>query len=111
MATPVLAVEASEGSTYVVTLTFTDETESATTPDTLAWSLYDEAGAIINERDGVTVTPALETTILLSGDDLALADGEQFAVRRIGIDATYSSDLGSGLPLRAEARFYVREVV
>lgn len=111
MATPVLTAEAVEGSTYVVTLTFSDETANAVTPDTLVWSLYDEDGAIVNGRDGVTVTPELETNIVLSGADLAAGNGALREKRVLGITGTYSSDLGNGLPLRDEAIFYLRETV
>lgn len=111
MATPVLDVEAVEGSTYVLTLTFSDETDGAVTPDTLEWSLYDEDGAVVNDRDGVTVTPALQTKIVLSGADLAAGNGALRQKRVLGIEGTYSSDLGNGLPLRDEVIFYVRETV
>lgn len=111
MATPVLTVEAVEGSTYVVTLTFTDETESAVVPDTLEWSLYDKDGAVVNGRDGVTVTPALETKIVLSGADLRSVGGVGATQLMLVVAGTYSSSLGAGLPLRDAVTFWLRDLM
>jgi len=108
-----LSTEAVEESTYVATLTFTDAAGSAVTPTTVKWSLSDFDGNLINNRATVTATPGTSVDVVLSGDDLALQNGEgnKVAWRLLTIQATYTSTEGVGLPLNEEYAFKVRPLV
>ena len=102
---------AKEGSTFVVQAAFTNEDGDAVTPDSIAWTLTDAAGRVVNSREDVAVgTPASTIHIVLSGDDL-LFDGYVGQMRVLTVEATYTSALGSGLPLNDVARFAVAPLV
>jgi hypothetical protein len=62
------------GTTYEVSVSdgvdFSDSPGAAVTPSAVTWSLLDSDEAIVNSRDGVSVTPGEEVDIELSGDDL-----------------------------------------
>lgn len=103
-----LSTNATDGSTYVVTATFTDEAGDSVVPNTLTWSLRDGTGGIVNSRDEVSLSPAASVTIVLQGDDLLYADG---ATRYLTVEGDYDSTNGSGLPLTAEVRFSVDNLV
>jgi hypothetical protein len=102
-----LTTAATDGGTYVITASFTDEAGDAVTPNTLTWSLYDRRGAVINSRLDETLVAAASVTIVLSGDDLLHSDG---AERYLIIEGDYDSSNGSGLPLRVEAHFFVQDL-
>lgn len=104
--------EAVEGSTYPITVSFTDEDGDPAVPNAgLAWTLTDVNGAVVNGRDAVTIAPAASVTIVLSGDDLAVAPIAGGKVTRLlAISGTYDSDLGSGLPIQDEVEFTVRGI-
>lgn len=103
--------EAVEGSTYAVTVAFTDEDGVAATPNAgLAWTLTDASGTVINSRSAVAVSPAASLTIVLSGADLAVPAGAGVVRRLLALSGTYNSDLGSNLPLKEEVEFQVREL-
>lgn len=96
-----------EKSTYAITLTFTDSTEQSVSPDTLSWSLTDLDGNIINSREDVTVSsPSSTETIVLSGDDLAIPNRSK-RERILSAEGTYTSDLGSGLPIKESVKFII----
>lgn len=99
-----------EKSTYVVDLSFTDEDGTAVVPDTITWSIRDNAGNIVNSRDAVSATPASTVTIVLSGDDLAY-DAYTKTARTLTIEATYTSTAGAGLPLKDEHTIPIRGLV
>lgn len=102
-----LSKKAIEESTLVVTASFEDEEGSAVVPDSLKWSLVNRDGSVVNGRDNVEVTSlSSEVDIVLSGDDLA-KDGPGEVERWIVLQATYTSTLGSGLPLKDQAAFYI----
>jgi hypothetical protein len=103
-----LSTNAVDGSTYIITATFTDEDGNSVTPNTLTWSLRNGAGNIVNEREDVSVTPAASVEVVLSGDDLLYSDGH---ARYFTLSGTYDSDAGTGLPLRAEAYFLIDNLV
>jgi hypothetical protein len=100
--------KAVEESTYAVVASFFDE-ETPPQPVTpnagLSWTLTDEHGNIINNRNAVSISPATSVTIVLSGDDLALDSTSE--IRVVTVAGTYDSSLGSGLPIKDEARFKV----
>ena len=100
-----------EKSTYIITVSFFDEADSAEDVKTLVWTLTDTSGNIINDRDQAEVSnPSSVESIVLSGDDLAIFDNEPSATkgkRLFTAEATYDSDLGDDLPLKGEANFTV----
>jgi hypothetical protein len=102
-----------EQSTFAVDLAFTDEDEAAVTPDTVSWTLTDKQGNVINDHEDESETPGSSMTILLSGDDLAFQAGESgdSVWRILTIEATYTSDLGAGLPLKDSLKFPLRNLV
>ena len=103
MALTTLATIAKEGSTFVVTCTFTDETGAAATPTALTWTLTDLAGTVINSRqDEEVASPSASVDIVLSGDDLAVS-GKRQTTRVLTLEGTYDSDAGTGLPINDAA--------
>lgn len=72
----------------------------------LRWSLYDAAGAIVNGREDVALTPATTASVTLSGADLAVS-GTASTLRRMLVEATYSSSNGSGLAFVEEIWFSI----
>lgn len=104
----VLTLNAVDRSTYVITATFQDEDGTPVAPDSLTWTLTNGLGAVINNREQVEVTE-LDTTVslILSGNDIAHEDGK---FRRLVLEGTYSSTLGTGLPIRAQANFSVEDL-
>jgi hypothetical protein len=52
-------------------------------------------------------SPESTEDIVLSGDDLQLPDGYDEVYRWLVIEGTYSSNAGSGLPIRDQVRFPV----
>jgi hypothetical protein len=94
----ILAVRAIEQSTYVVTVDFTDENGDPVVPNSIAWTLSTEEGAIQNGQADVVVAPAASIEIVLSGDDLEI--GDAIATNLVlTVDASYDSTLGTDLPL------------
>lgn len=104
-----LTVSAVEESTYVVVAAFTDEEGAAVTPSSVAWTLTDATGNVINSRNSVSATPGTSINIVLSGDDLAI--GTNGTSRRVTVQATYNSGLGTGLPLKAECYFSIENLL
>lgn len=105
----VLATEAVEQSTFVVAVSFLDEDGAAVVPDSAAWSLLNAYGIVVNSRSDVAISPLAATaTIVLTGLDLQMLDGQDDGRRLLLVEATYSSTLGSGLNLREEIEFEVR---
>lgn len=115
MALTVLTTDIVEESTAVISASFLDEDSVAVIPDTITWTLSDLLGTIINSREDVSVdTPAASTDIVLSGDDLAFQSSESGKIkvtRKLLVEATYTSSLGSGLPLKDEVRFSIRNLL
>lgn len=103
-----LVVKAVEGSTYVVTVPFTDEDGDPVVPTSIKWTLTDDEGGIVNAREDVAIAvPAATVEIVLSGDDLP-SPGDQMRSVYLTVEATYDSALGSGLPLKGQCRIEVR---
>jgi hypothetical protein len=108
-----LTTHAVEKSTYVITVSFTDEDGVAVIPTAGTWTLTNEGGTVINSRSAVAMSPLASTyKIVLSGLDLAMQTGEWLIGHRLlTVQATYNSTLGTGLPLKAEVKFIVDELV
>ncbi len=104
----VLRDKATEQSTFVVTVSFTDEAGDAVIPNSIGWKLTDKNRAVVNGKSAETVEPpAASIDLLLKGDDLNMSDGN---LRVITVEALYDSSFGSGLPLKAEVRFYIQDL-
>jgi hypothetical protein len=105
-----LTTHAAEGGTYAITGAFTDDAGSAVSPDTLKWTLTNDSGTVINSRQDVSIsTPTSSETVVLSGDDLSI--GSNGVVRVFTFEGTYTSDLGSGLPLKGQATFVIDNLI
>lgn len=102
----IISTKATEGSTFFVDVSFTDENGTAFTPDTLFWSLTDAFGNIVNDREDVEITtPAATERIMLSGDDLVVDEPFDSAKRYIIVHGTYTSGEVEELPFRDWALF------
>ena len=99
-----------ERSTYVVDLAFTDEAGVAIAPVSLTWTLTKDGGTVVNSRQAVVVTPATTVSLVLTGADLALGPGADTGDRALSVDGTYNSTLGSGLAIRDEYVFMIRNL-
>lgn len=100
---------ATEESTYVVTVAFRDESGASVIPTAVTWTLTNEIGTVINSRDDVVATPASSINIVLTGDDLSV--GENGVKRILVVSATYNSTYGTGLSLKAAATFDIENLV
>lgn len=100
-----------ERGTFVVTVTPKDDTGAAVTPSAMSWTLTDMAGAAVNSRTDVSVTPGTSVAIVLSGADLQVGTSFLDNRRELLIKFTYTSSAGSGLPGREYLRFEVRPTV
>ena len=104
---------ATEASTYLITLTITDEDGSPMTPNTAVWSLVDQNGTVVNERSNIpfgVLGPTME--VLLSGDDLLLPGSDiDDEFRIIVVEGTYDSSHGSNLPFVYDAEFRINNVI
>lgn len=104
----ITAKKAIERSTFVPTIHFKDEDGNVATPTSAKWSLVDVNGEVVNERLDVEITePQSSQDILLQGDDLMLLEGRAEEYRWLIVEATYTSSLGSGLPLNEQVRFSI----
>ena len=107
---------AQEGSTFIIKSRFYELhsdgfTEVPIIPnDGLKWSLLNEAGEIINNRENVDIESASTVPVVLSGLDLSLA-GDYSAKRRLVLFGTYDSIYGENLPVRIETRFQIENLV
>ena len=108
-----LTDNAQEESTFAIRLLLVDENKAPVTPDSGAWTLTDADGTVINSRDAEAISPlSTNMRVAMSGDDLALQTGETMPVPRCFLfEGTYTSSLGSGLPLKKEVWFYIQDLV
>lgn len=110
MAPTKLSVRAKENGTYLITAVLRDEDGNLAVPESLSWTLTDEAGVVVNGRLDVAITPPSGTVeILLSGDDLH-TPGYKDAARILTIKGQYNSSRGL-LPLVEDVRFVVENVL
>ena len=111
-----LTTEVIEESTAAITITFTDTAGNAFVPDTLKWTLTDDLGVVINEREQVVIAAmASSITIVLSGDDLQIQDREaadETVTRKVTFEGTYDSELSEDLlPFTDECTFTLRNLI
>ena len=111
--TQTISVKPGEKGTAIVTLSPTDEDDTALTFGNLTnpqWQLMKLDGTVVNER---TFANSSMTSLefVLQGDDLAIFGDGDSGVRVLSFQASYDSDAGSGLPLVAEAKFTIDKLV
>lgn len=105
-------IRPNEQGTMAVTIgSFTDAAGTVVTPTAIEWRLMDSAGAVVNSRSAVSVTPASSVVILLRGDDLALSGAYVDGWRFLLVTYTYDSSLGTGLVDRIERRFEIEPLL
>lgn len=106
----ILSTLAPEEGTYIIEVGFTDEEGDSVVPDNgLTWTLTDVDGNVINSRSNVAIASAATINIVLSGNDLAISNNGRKRV--VTIQGAYDSDLGSNLPLKAEVRFTIADLL
>lgn len=114
MSLTILTDEAMEEGSYFIDVAFYNEDDEAVSPnaDTIYWTLTDNSGSVINNRDYEAETSATSITIELEGDDLAIQSGETAPLikRRVIILWEYDSDLGNDKPAKAECIFLIRNL-
>lgn len=99
---------APEGSTKVVIASFFDSLGIALLPTHVTWSLFNAPGELIGTRRDIEITPATSVHIVLSGlDHVYTMVGE---LRRLVIEALYTSTDGVDLPLVAEIEYPVTDI-
>ena len=98
-----------ERSTVALVATFLDVDDQLITPTAINWSLTDGDGNVVNGRSEVDVVPANQITVVLSGDDLSMAAGDD-GRRQVVIRAQYDGALGDDLPIVGVIEFTVRNV-
>ena len=108
-----LSVHATEKSTYIVTITFTEENGAVVIPDTIKWTLTDLYNTTINSLEDVIIAvPAASNDVLLKGDDLQILGSGDDGARVFTVEATYTSlTFGANLPLNGSARFSVDDLI
>ena len=92
-----LTLSAVEKSTIVITASFHDEAGSPMIPSTISWSLLDEQGEVVNNRNDVVVEPSTSINIVLTGDDLDIKKNEIAESRTCVISGRYNSSYGTDL--------------
>jgi len=111
MPTTITSDVAVEGSTFKISMAFTDSAGNAVAPNVgLNWTLTESTGAtVINSRTAVVIAPAETVDIVLSGADLDLLSTEtgRYAKRLLTVQGTYDSDEGSGLHIKDEVAFRI----
>jgi hypothetical protein len=97
-------------STIIAVCTFKDEDDDLLTPnaDTVTWSLYNEQGQIVNEREDEAIASDNPVNIVISGNDIKYSDG---ARRILVVKARYNSTLGDNLPLVDMASFSIKNLL
>ena len=102
---------AMENGSAVFSLVFRDEANQPVTPKTMKWTLCDQDGAVVNNREdetGLTLEPT--TKLLLYGDDLAIFNDTEDGFRVVIFTGTYDSDLGNDIPLVDQFGFYIERL-
>lgn len=99
MSVTTLTTEGSEGSGYALpTITFQDTDGNDVTPTAITWTLSDDYGNIINDRDAEAITPDASVHIaLVAADTTAVGQDEKdsdYFYRRVLIAFIYNTTIG-----------------
>lgn len=106
---PVASKTAKRLGTFIQPVTFYNEGGNTVTPNSVAWTLYDQDGDVVNSRTAVSETPDTTVYIVLSGNDLPCSAGSERWLR-LYISAPYDSPShGSGLPLIGQIKIKVED--
>lgn len=110
-----LTDRAQERSTFVMAVDFYEKTSDShvqvpITPTLITWSLLDDDGNIVNEREDEVLIPGPRATIVLSGNDLVLA-GQYPEKRHVVIEGLYDNVFQTDLPFRDQLTFQVENLV
>lgn len=107
-----ISIKPAEKGTAKVTIAPVDEDGTALTFAQLSnpkWQLMRTDGTVVNSR--TFATNALTSLVFrLSGDDLAVFSDDDW-IRRLSIQATYNSDIGTNNPLNAECEFHIQGIL
>ena len=97
-----------EGATRGLVVSFANSDGDAITPESVDWTLTNNSGDIVNNRDAVSETPGTSVTIVLSGDDLIMAD--KYDTKRFVLVETVDdyTDLGDDKPDNEEWELTLR---
>lgn len=108
----VLSDMAAERSVYRVPVTVFDLDGNAVVPNSLTWTLTDNAGNVINNRAAVSVpSPGSPENIILSGGDLDVSETASKVERVLLIEAVYTEGGNNNTPYNHEYRFVIRNLV
>ena len=95
-------------STFKITVEVLNTSGVAVQPTSMTWTLSDESGNLINNRQQETViSPAIQQDIYLTGPDLATTNPTVKIKRILLIEATYNEGDLTGLPYKEEYWFWV----
>jgi len=106
---------AKDKSTYIITLTFFDETGVAINPTSIIWSLFDGGGNVVNLKSDIHASSNNGmVVVVLQGDDLDpgttnLSRKRRFAVSAL-YDASINNELFTELPLNDEIEFLIEDL-
>jgi hypothetical protein len=107
-------LQATERGTYIIPVTFYDESGQLMVPTTITWSLRDKNGNIVNGRSAQSIITSVSSVIIvLKGDDLVAGQVEKNSecTRTITIEGTYDSVYGQDFPFVEEASFTIRPLI
>ncbi len=100
---------APEGGTFGIRCDFVEKTPEGDVPITPkaapVWSLMDPSGQPVNGKTEVSIPAAESITIVLKGDDLALAGSS--AKRYLLVEGIYDGILGNDLTVIKEVSFQI----
>ena len=102
-----ITTHAREENSYTIACQFSDEDGTTGTVETLAWTLTDMDGNIINGHDAVSVSPTATTENILIGPTATSIVVGQNNKRLFLVEWTYNSDYGTGLSAKDQAIFVI----
>ena len=108
-----ITVQPSELGTAKVVVTATDEDDTALVFGDLVapkWQLMRTDGTVVNDRTFALGT-LTSLTWALTTNDLAIFGTTDSGDRVLSFQASYTSDLGAGLPLKGECRFTIHKLL
>lgn len=106
-----LTVHALERDTYSIQISFYDvDGVTPVTPSSLAFTLTDASGNVMNSRSNVSITPGTSVWIELTDADLTI--GSYGVERRVLVTGSYNSGThGSGRKINREYIFTIDNAV
>jgi len=105
-----ISTHAREGGTIILPVAFTTESGTSFKPNEISWKLTDEDGTVINSRTSVSLTANSSTSVVLTGDDLAIT-GTVRKIVKVKVFGTYNSNYGTNLTYREEATVIIDNLV